>query len=108
MGENPEKHTSGAEARVHSIALVPGMNPRPTARMSFSAAFEARTLQERGPHPSRTRGEPSENEEHTLRNPVCILIGGFWVGFYSVVSGQWSVVSGQWSVVSGQWSVVSG
>jgi hypothetical protein len=33
-----EKHTSGAKARVDSIGLMPGINPRPTARMSFSAS----------------------------------------------------------------------
>ena len=44
-GVNSEKHTSVAEAGIDSIELVPGINPRPTARMSFSAACEARTLQ---------------------------------------------------------------
>jgi hypothetical protein len=34
----PEKHTSGAKAHVDSIGFIPGINPRPTARMSFSAA----------------------------------------------------------------------
>jgi hypothetical protein len=37
-GETPEKHASGAKARVDSIGLMPGINPRPTARLSFSAA----------------------------------------------------------------------
>ncbi|MGO9317575.1 MAG: class I SAM-dependent rRNA methyltransferase [Terracidiphilus sp.] len=36
-----EKHTSGAEAPVDTIAIMPGINPRPTARTSFSAACEA-------------------------------------------------------------------
>jgi hypothetical protein len=35
-----EKHTSGAKARIDSIGFMPGMNPRPTARRSFSAACE--------------------------------------------------------------------
>jgi hypothetical protein len=39
--EKPEKHTSGAEARAHSADFIPGINPRPTARTSFSAACEA-------------------------------------------------------------------
>jgi len=34
----PEEHTSGAKAHVDLMSLIPGMNPRPTARMSFSAA----------------------------------------------------------------------
>jgi 16S rRNA (cytosine967-C5)-methyltransferase len=34
----PEKHTSGAKARIHSIAVMSGINPGPTARTSFSAA----------------------------------------------------------------------
>ena len=41
-GENFEKHTSGAEAHVDFIDFMPGINPRPTARISFSAACEAR------------------------------------------------------------------
>jgi hypothetical protein len=41
-GETPEKHASGAKARVDSIGLMPGINPRPTARLGFSAACEGR------------------------------------------------------------------
>ena len=37
-GEQPEKRTSGAKAHVDSIGFLPGINPRPTTRMSFSAA----------------------------------------------------------------------
>jgi hypothetical protein len=33
-----KKHTSGAKARADSAAFVPGINPWPTARTSFSAA----------------------------------------------------------------------
>jgi hypothetical protein len=40
----PEKHTSGAEAHVDFIGFMPGINPRPTARMSFSAACKALRL----------------------------------------------------------------
>jgi len=36
--KEPEKHTSGAKAPIDSIGFIPGINPRPTARMSFSAA----------------------------------------------------------------------
>ena len=36
-GQTDEKHTSGAKARVDSVAFVPGINPWPTARRSFSA-----------------------------------------------------------------------
>jgi hypothetical protein len=36
----PEKRTSGAKALIDLIGFVPGMNPRPTARTSFSAACE--------------------------------------------------------------------
>jgi ceramide glucosyltransferase len=35
-GEMPEKHTSEAKATVDSIGLMPGINPRPTARLSIS------------------------------------------------------------------------
>jgi tRNA/rRNA methyltransferase len=41
-GEMPEKHTSGAKAPIDSIGFVPGIDPRPTARLSFSAACKAR------------------------------------------------------------------
>ena len=40
MGEIDEKQTSGAEARIDSIALTPGINPRPTLNASFSASCE--------------------------------------------------------------------
>jgi stage II sporulation protein D len=33
-----EEHTSGAKALVDLIGILPGINPRPTARTSFSAA----------------------------------------------------------------------
>lgn len=39
--EKLRKRTSGAEARVDSIAVYAGMNPRPTARISFSATGRA-------------------------------------------------------------------
>ncbi len=34
----PKKHTSGAKAHVDSALVMPGINPRPTVRTSFSAA----------------------------------------------------------------------
>jgi hypothetical protein len=39
-GEISEKRTSGAEALVDSAGCIPGINPRPTARTSISAASE--------------------------------------------------------------------
>jgi GNAT superfamily N-acetyltransferase len=36
-----EKHASGAEAHADSIGFLPGINPRPTSRLNFSAAGEA-------------------------------------------------------------------
>jgi hypothetical protein len=39
--KNGKKHTSGAKARVDFAAFLPGMNPWPTARRSFSAACAA-------------------------------------------------------------------
>jgi hypothetical protein len=39
-GERFGKHASGAEARVDLTGFVPGINPRPTARMSFSATAQ--------------------------------------------------------------------
>lgn len=36
-----EEHAAGAEAHVCVVGLMPGMSPRPTARMSFSAGCEA-------------------------------------------------------------------
>jgi len=41
FGEEIEKHPSGAEAHIDLIGFMPGMNPRPTARTSFSAACKA-------------------------------------------------------------------
>jgi hypothetical protein len=40
LGETRQKHTSGAEALVDLIGFMPGINPRPTARTSFSAGCE--------------------------------------------------------------------
>jgi hypothetical protein len=42
-GEKLEKHTSGAEAHIGFIGFMPGINPRPTARVSFFAACKARS-----------------------------------------------------------------
>ena len=42
-GDSPQNNTSVAKATADSIVFVPGMNPRPTARMSFSADCEARS-----------------------------------------------------------------
>jgi hypothetical protein len=39
--EKCEKHASGPEGHIHFMPLIPGINPRPTARRSFSAAFKA-------------------------------------------------------------------
>jgi hypothetical protein len=39
---NQEKHTSVAKATADFIGFVPGINPRPTTRTSFSAACKAR------------------------------------------------------------------
>ena len=39
-GEEREKHASVAKAIADCVAFMPGINPRPTARMSFSAACE--------------------------------------------------------------------
>jgi hypothetical protein len=36
-----EKQTSGPKGRADSAALMPGINPRPTSRQSFSASSEA-------------------------------------------------------------------
>ena len=37
-GATSEKRTAGAEAHAVLVGFMPGMNPRPTARTSFSAA----------------------------------------------------------------------
>jgi hypothetical protein len=37
FGEIPQEHASEAEAHANSIGLLPGITPRPTARMGFSA-----------------------------------------------------------------------
>src|SRR5207344_1731376 len=39
--EMPEELASGAKARADNAWIMPGINPRPTARSSFSAAWEA-------------------------------------------------------------------
>jgi len=36
-----EKHTSGPKGRAHCAGFMSGINPGPTARLSFSAAFKA-------------------------------------------------------------------
>ena len=38
------KYTTGAKARVDYIGFIPGINPRPTTRMGFSAACKARAF----------------------------------------------------------------
>ena len=40
-GENLERHASGAEAHIDFIDFMPGINPRHTARIGFSAACKA-------------------------------------------------------------------
>jgi hypothetical protein len=40
VGERPEKRTSVAKATTYFIVFIPGINPRSTTRMSFSAACE--------------------------------------------------------------------
>ena len=42
LGKTWQEHTSRAEARIDSIDFIPGMNPRPTDRLSFSATCKAR------------------------------------------------------------------
>ena len=42
--ENDEKHASGAKAHVHSLGFKPGINPRPTARMSFLTSLLSHAL----------------------------------------------------------------
>jgi len=41
-GQTSEEHTSGAEARADSSELLPGMNPRPTAKMTAEAKSHKR------------------------------------------------------------------
>ena len=48
--EMVEKHTAGAKAHVDSTAFVPGINPRPTVRLRFSAACKAITFGPRYRH----------------------------------------------------------
>jgi hypothetical protein len=40
-GEICRRHTSGAEVHADLIGFMPGINPRHTARMSFSATCKA-------------------------------------------------------------------
>jgi hypothetical protein len=40
-----EKHTSVAKATAYFIGFIPGINPRPTTRMSFSASCEVMPFQ---------------------------------------------------------------
>ena len=41
LGESDKKHTSVAKATAFSIGFIPGINPRPTARVRFSASCKA-------------------------------------------------------------------
>jgi hypothetical protein len=43
-GDSPQKHTSVAKAAADSIVFIPGMNPRPTARMRFFAECKAQSV----------------------------------------------------------------
>jgi hypothetical protein len=43
-GEELEKHTSRAEAHIDFIGFMPGINPRPTARMVFPQHVKPSTL----------------------------------------------------------------
>jgi len=38
LDETSKKHTAGAETHADSIGVMPGINPRHNARMSFSAS----------------------------------------------------------------------
>ena len=49
VGKREDKrHTSGAEAQSNLIGFIPGMNPRPTARLSFSAGGDGPGLKAGG------------------------------------------------------------
>ena len=69
-GEMLEKHTSGAEARFDSIGFIPGINPRPTARMSSSAACKTpcslRLAYGTGLHASRLRARNKARKRGTV------------------------------------------
>jgi len=62
-----QNHTSGAEAHVDLIGLMPGINPRPTARRRFPAACEGPwgidgLLTEVNPRPTARRRFPAAGE----------------------------------------------
>jgi hypothetical protein len=40
----PTRKTSGAKALFDLICFMPGINPRPTVRLSFSASCKAQTV----------------------------------------------------------------
>ena len=44
LGEIDGKRTAGPKGHVHSIALMPGLKPRPTAKARFSATFVTEEL----------------------------------------------------------------
>lgn len=44
LGEIDGKRTAGPKGHVHSIALMPGLKPRPSAKARFSATFVTEEL----------------------------------------------------------------
>ena len=54
--EHCEGHTSGAKAPVDPADFIPGINPRPTAQSSFSAACKAQSV--RAPRSARLKSCP--------------------------------------------------
>ena len=62
-----KEHTSGAKALIDSVGLMPEINPRPTARLSFSAAGDALTYQS---HPAARLTDSHGRVIHDLRVSV--------------------------------------
>ena len=72
----PERHTSGAEAHMDIIGFMPGINPRPTARVSFSAGSEACVdwiglIPGMNPRPTARRRFSAACKAHRLFSAIC-------------------------------------
>jgi hypothetical protein len=80
-GSARAERPSGAEALVDSAGFVPGMNPRPTPRTSFSGTCEVREIAVRF---QRAEGRCS------LPGSGFRFVGG-WVRLWVIMRGSWAV-----------------
>ena len=88
VAETPEEHASGAEARTDSTSLMPGMNPRPTARENSPPAASARpAASPRSAAGLRSSARPSAGKAWGMIPGAALLVAALVA---VVVNGAWT------------------